>query len=244
MQCPRCGYEKSELDAECLRCQRGGASVLSPPAAPDPPPIMAEPATEKECPRCGKATRADAPACDKCGYQYRPEDSPAERYQARLAEEARLSPPAGSALRRTVSPYLSWSVIGVCLLLMAGGAWLMLTASLPGGDASDAGDAVAVRAHRPRPAPGTKPVLYQVSGTAARAMIAYRGADGSAVAPKDPVALPWTQTVDMKPGASLSLSAEPAGGGTVTCAISVGGTLRKQAAKPGSDGLTIVSDTL
>lgn len=234
MQCPRCGYERAELDAECLRCKRGGPPTASAVSAPV---LTAEAGPlEKECPRCGKATRADASACDKCGYLYRPEDGPADPSHSGAS--------GGSALRRTVSPYLSWSVIGVCLLLMAGGAWLMLTASLPGGDAPGADEAVAPRAHRTRPAAGTRPVTYQVSGTAPRAMVAYRGPDGVAVTPKDPVSLPWTQTLDVRPGASLSLSATPDGGGTVSCAISVAGTVRKQAAKPDSDGLTVVSDTL
>ncbi len=229
MQCPRCGDEINP-DAQCRRCQQ--AELLR--------SLAGEAVPEKECPRCGKATRANAAVCDKCGYVYDAKDSPAERYQAQLAEEARAVP---SALSQTVSPYLSWAVIGVCLLLMAGGAWLMLTASLPGGDAAGADEAILRRSHRPRPA-GTLPVTYQVSGTAARAMVAYRDADGKAAAPPEAVSLPWTQTLDARSGADLSVSARPVGGGTVTCMISADGKIRKQADTPGSDGLTTVSDTL
>ena len=236
MQCPRCGDE-IEPDAECRRCQQ---TDLLRSLAGDTPAAVAE----KECPRCGKATRADAAVCDKCGYVYGAAGSTAERYQAQMAEEARTAPPAPLALGQTVSPYLSWSVIGVCLLLMAGGAWLMLTASLPSGDATGAGDAITRRSRRSRTAAGALPVTYQVNGTAARAMVAYRDADGKSVAPPEAVPLPWTQTLDARPGTSLSVSAEPSGGGTVTCTITVSGKVRKQATLPDSDGLTAVSDTL
>ena len=234
MQCPRCGDE-IEPDADCRRCQQ---TDLLRSLAGDPEEAVAE----KECPRCGKATRADATVCDKCGYVYDAGGSPAERYQAELAEEVRTAPP--SALRRTVSPYLSWAVIGLCLLLMAGGAWLMLTASLPGGDAAGADEAILRRSHRPRPAAQTLPVTYRVTGTAARAMVAYRDTSGKAVAPPEAVSLPWTQTLDARFGTALSLSARPVGGGTVACAISADGKVRKQAGTPDTDGLTTVSDRL
>lgn len=234
MQCPRCGDE-IEPDAVCRRCQQ--AELLR-SLAGDPEAAVAE----KECPRCGKATRAEAVVCDKCGYVYDAKDSPAARYQAELAEEARAVPPM--ALSRTVSPYLSWAVIGVCLLLMAGGAWLMLTASLPGGDAAGADEAILHRSHRPRPAAQTRPVTYQVTGTAAHAMVAYRDASSKAVAPPEAVSLPWTQTLDARSGTDLSMSARPVGGGTVACTISADGKIRKQADTPNSDGLTTVSDRL
>ncbi len=233
MQCPRCGDE-IDLDVDCRRCQQ--ADLLR-SLAGDTPAAVAE----KECPRCGKATRADAAVCDKCGYVYDAKDSPAERYQAELAEESRT---ASSALGQTVSPYLSWSVIGLCLLLMAGGAWLMLTASLPTGDSAGADEAIVLRSHRPRPAAGTLPVTYQITGTAARAMVAYRDAEGKAVAPPEAVSLPWTQTLNARSGTDLSLSARPVGGGTVACTISADGKVRKQAGNPDTDGLTTVSDRL
>lgn len=234
MQCPRCGDE-IEPDTECRRCQQ---TELLRSLAGDPQTAVAE----KECPRCGKATGVDAAVCDKCSYVYDAQDSPAERYQAELAEEARTAPPL--ALSRTVSPYLSWAVIGVCLLLMAGGAWLMLTASLPGGDAAGADEAILHRSHRPRPAAGTFLAIYQVTGTAARAMVAYRDASGNAVAPPEAVSLPWTQTLDARSGTDLSVSARPVGGGTVACAITVSGKIRKQADTPDRDGLTTASDRL
>ncbi len=237
MQCPRCGDE-IEPGAPCRRCQQ--ADLLRSLAGHTQVAAVAE----KECPRCGKATRADAAVCDKCGYIYGAAGSTAERYQAQLAEEARTAPPVPSALGKTVSPYLSWSVIGVCLLLMAGGAWLMLTASLPTGDATGAGEAIVLRSHHSRSATGTEPVIYQVTGTAARAMIAYRDADGTAVSPPQAVSLPWSQTFDARPGTALSVSATPNGGGTVACAISVDGKARKQSGTPDTNGLTSVNDTL
>lgn len=233
MQCPRCG-DKIDPNIECRRCQQ--TDLLRSLAG------SAEEA-EKECPRCGKATRATAAVCDKCGYVYGAEGSTGERYQARLAEEARSVTHMPAALSRTVSPYLSWSVIGVCLLLMAGGAWLMLTASLPTGDAAGADQAILLHARRAHAA-GMQTVTYQVTGTATQAMVAYRDVDGKAIAPAQPVPLPWTQTADAPPGTSLSLSAEPTGGGTVVCTLSVSGKVRKQANAPDSDGLTAVSDTL
>ncbi len=236
MQCPRCGDE-IEPDTPCRRCQQ--AELLRSLAGEADAGVA-----EKECPRCGKATRADADVCDKCGYVYGTKGSTAERYQAQMAEEARTAPHLPPALGRTVSPYLSWSVIGVCLLLMAGGAWLMLTASLPTGDAAGADQAVLLRPRSPRPAAGMQPVTYQVTGTATQAMVAYRNADGKAIAPAQPVALPWTQTLDAPPGTSLSLSAQPTGGGTLVCTLSVSGKVVKQSNAPDSDGLTAVNDTL
>ncbi len=230
MQCPRCGDE-IDPDVPCRRCQQ--AELLR--------SLAGEAAPDKECPRCGKATRADDAVCGKCGYVYDAKDSPAERYQAQVAEEARAAP---SALTQTVSPYLSWAVIGVCLLLMTGGAWLMLTASLPGGDAAGADEAILRRSPRPRPAAQTRPITYQVTGTAARAMVAYRDAGGKAVAPPEAVSLPWTQTLDARSGTDLSVSARPVGGGTVRCTISADGKLRKQADTPNTDGLTTVSERL
>ena len=229
MQCPRCGDEIDPA-APCRRCQQ--AELLRSLAGDDTAGVA-----EKECPRCGKATRAAAAVCDKCGYTYPAEGSPAERYQAQVAEEARTVP---SALTQTVSPYLSWAVIGVCLLLMAGGAWLILTASLPGGEAAGADEAILRRSHRS----ATQSVTYQVTGTAARAMVAYRDASGQAEVPPEAVSLPWTQALAARSGADLSLSARPVGGGTVTCTISTDGKIRKQAGTPSSDGLTTVSDTL
>ncbi len=57
MQCPRCGDE-IEPDAECRRCQQ--AELLRSLAGGTQTAVA-----EKECPRCGKATRADAATCDK-----------------------------------------------------------------------------------------------------------------------------------------------------------------------------------
>jgi len=247
MQCPKCGYVLSELDPECLRCRRGGQTVTAAPAqnAPQNPtpnptlnPLAAE---EKECPRCGKAAQAGATQCDKCGYEYRPDTSQAERYQALAAEEARVAPPP--ALKRSVSPLVSWSAIGLCLAAALGGGWAMLGGTAPVEDASAAAPIVLARHHRPR---GTKPVTYKVTGASAQAVVTFRGADGTMVASPSAVALPWTQTVDARPGAVLSLSAIPADSGTggLRCEIDVEGKARKQATTPDKDGMTVVSDKL
>ena len=135
MQCSRCGYVLGEFETDCLRCKRTGGGTIPVTRLQAAPALTAagrpagrarEPAgDEKECPRCGKATAGAAAACDKCGYEYRPGESQAERYQALLAEEARTPAPP-PALQRTVSPYVSWGLIGVCLLAVLGASYAML----------------------------------------------------------------------------------------------------------------------
>ena len=265
MQCSKCGYVLADLETECLRCKRAGngavptvrlqappvptAQALAASAAPAPGPAVTEPsAGEKECPRCGKATAPDATACDKCGYEYHPGESRAERYQALLAEESRTRAAPPPALHRTVSPYVSWGLIGVCLLAVFGAGYAMLVAPLLGrGDSQDAMDSpvITLHRHKPRHPVPLKTVSYKVAGTAAQATVTYRGADGSPVTLPAPVTLPWTQTVKLKPGSDLSLSARPSdAGGTVTTEIDVDDVARKQADSPAADGTTSVTDTL
>ena len=244
MQCPKCGYVMGEWETECLRCRRAGgdAPAVTPPA-PAAPAVREE---EKECPRCGKATPAGTTLCDKCGYEYQPEGGRAERYQALVAEEARAAAP--SALRRTVPPFVSWLLIAVCLLAMGGVGWKMFGGLVTGQDYedSDIASPVALMARHRAPHAGTAiTVTYKVTGTVPQAVVAYRGADGVNVAPPEAVALPWTQALKFKSGASLALSAKPTvAGGTVTAEIDVDGVPRKQAATPGANGLTSVSATL
>ena len=260
MQCSKCGYVLGELDTECLRCRRagGGAPPIARPgtaqvSSPLPAPAMSAPAAsvpvveEKECPRCGKATGIAASLCDKCGYEYRPEESRAERYQALLAEESRAAAPP-SALQRTIPPYVSWSLIGVCLVAVLGASYAMLATPLIGrSDFQDSMDSpvIALRHPKPhRPAP-LQSVTYKVTGTATQATVTYRGADAAAVSPPAPVPLPWTEAVKLKPGSALSLSAKPTdAGGTVQTEIDVDGAARKQSGTPGADGATSVTDTL
>lgn len=241
MQCSKCGFVMSDLDTECLRCQRTEGGVVAAPAAT----AQAMRQEEKECPRCGKATLASAMVCDKCGYEYQPDLSRAERYQARLAEEAAAAPP--SALRRAVSPALSWSIIGACLLAIGGAGWGMFGGSLTGSSAENVMDSPVIMSHRHKTHHGTgiQSVTYMVTGTAAQAVVTYRGDEGTPLSSPAAVSLPWTQTIRAKAGSHLFLSARPSDQSkTVTVAIQVGGIVRKQAATPGADGLPSVADTL
>ena len=246
MQCPKCGYIQGELETECLRCKQSAAT----PPAPQRvrltarSPMTAE-MEEKECPRCGKATRGDAKVCDKCGYEYQADSSRSERYQALLAEEARTAPPP-SALRRTVPPALSWSIIGASLLAIGVAGWAMFGAVITGEDADslDTAPITALRPHKPRHVI-FHTVTYQVTGTAASAIVTYHGPDGAVIALPGSVPLPWTQAFKAKMGTLLSVSAKPsASPGTVTVEIDVDGVPQKQVATPNADGLTTASDTL
>jgi ribosomal protein S27AE len=240
MQCPKCGFIMSELDTECLRCKRSGGSAVAVPAVT----AQAMREEEKECPRCGKAALASATLCDKCGYEYQPDLSRAERYQALLAEEGALAPPSG--LRRTIAPALSWSIIGACLLAIGGAGWGMFGGSLIGSGAENVMDSPIITSHhKAHHGVGIQAVTYNVTGTAAQAVITYRSADGALVATPAAVSLPWIETIRAKTGAHLSLAAKPSDQkGTVTVAIRVGGVTRKQADTPGANGLTTVNDTL
>ncbi len=195
MQCSKCGFIMSELDTECLRCKRMGASAAAAPVAPvsmAPAPMAARRCVEeeKECPRCGKATHASAMVCDKCGYEYQPDLNRAERYQRLLAEETRR-PRLPSAMRQTISPYVSWSIIGACLLAMCGAGWAMLGPSLTGtGDADSSLSAPIVMAHHHK---GLHAVTYKVAGTAKQAVVTYRGADGAPASAPATVDLPWIE---------------------------------------------------
>ena len=256
MQCPKCGYVLGEFETDCLRCKRAGngtipvtrlqvAPVLTAQAAT---PAMREPAAdEKECPRCGKAADAGVAACDKCGYEYRPGESQAERYQALLAEEARTPAPT-PALRRTVSPYVSWGLIGVCLLAVLGASYSMLAPPLAGRSAfqeSMDSPVISLHRHKPRHAGALRAVAYKVTGTASQAIVTYRGEDGALVSLPVPVSLPWTEALKLKPGSDLSLSVRPAAAdGTVVAEIDVDDVARKQSNTAGTDGATSVSDTL
>jgi len=242
MQCQKCGFVMSELDTECLRCQRMGASAVAAP--PEPVATLQYVNTgEKECPRCGKATTLSASVCDKCGYEYQPEGSAPERYQALLSEDTGVG--SASSLRRTVSPALSWSIIGACLLAIGGAGWGMFGGSMTGINAESVMDSPIIRSHHHKGLHGLQTVTYSVTGTAAQAVISYRGADGAAVSLPAAVPLPWTETIKAKPGSGLSLSAQPSdGSGTASVSIQVGSVVRKQADTPGTDGLTTVADTL
>ena len=248
MQCSKCGFVMSELDAECLRCKRLGerGGVVAAPAATVSTAIAPAAAVEeKECPRCGKATRISASVCDKCGYEYQPDSSRAERYQALLAQETQAAPP--DALRRTVPPAVSWGIIAACLLVVGGAGWGMFGGSLTGSSAEATMDSpIIVSHHHPsRPPAGYQNVTYSVTGTAALALITYKDAKGAVVSLPSAVSLPWTQIVKAKPGSHLSLSAAPLGqSGTVAVAIGVDGVVQKQSETPGADGQVTVEDAI
>lgn len=245
MQCAKCGFVMTELDTECLRCKRQGVQngTAAPVSAPLPAvaPVVAE---EKECPRCGKATGMGAAACDKCGYEYQSGGgSVAERYQARMVQEAPTVAPVG--LRRTLSPVVSWGIIAVCLLVVFGAGWAIFGGIADEGTASTTDTPIVMRRHRkPKPLVGPQNVTYSVTGTAAQAFVTYGDATTTAAKPET-VALPWTLTVKAQPGTHLSLSAASADGtGTVGVSVKVNGTPRKQSYTPGTDGQTTVEDTL
>ena len=245
MQCPKCGYVMGELDTQCLRCRGKGLAVQT-ASAPPPAPMTAQAMREeeKECPRCGKAANMGVMLCDKCGYEYQPEVGRAERYQALVAEEAQAAPPA-VGLRQTLPPAAAWSIIAACLLAMGVAGWTMFGGLVTGQDyaTGDISSPVAMVFHHKGHRMHT--VTYKVTGTAAQAVVAYSGADGTPVTPSATVALPWTQSVKAKIGAALSLAARPAGaGGTVAVEIDVDGTPRKQASAPGTDGQTTAGATL
>ncbi len=246
MQCPKCGYIQGELETECLRCKQATATTPTPErvrlTARSPLPAEMQ---EKECPRCGKATRGDAKICDKCGYEYQADSSRSERYQALLAEEARTAPPP-SALRRTVPPALSWSIIGASLLAIGVAGWAMFGAAITGEDTDslDSAPMTALRPHKPHHV-ALHTVTYQVAGTAASAIVTYHGPDGTTIAPPGSVSLPWTQAFKAKTGTPLSVSAKPSdAAGTVTVEIDVDGVPQKQAATSNADGVTTASNML
>ena len=256
MQCSKCGYVLGEFETECLRCKRTGGGAIPVTRLQAAPVLTAgatagavrEPASdEKECPRCGKATGGAAAACDKCGYEYRPDESRSERYQALLAEEAR-TPASPPALHRTVPPYVSWGLIGACLLAVLGAGYSMLLTPLLGRSASQdsmASPVIFLHHRKPRHTGALRAVAYKVTGTAAQAIVTYRGEDGAPVTLPAPVALPWAETLKLKPGSDLSLSARPAdANGTVVAEIDVDDVARKQADAVGPDGATSVTDTL
>ena len=246
MQCAKCGFVMTELDAECLRCKRQGAQNGTAPVIDAAPLLAAAPMVteEKECPRCGKATAISAAVCDKCGYEYHAEGgSVAERYQALVAQEAPSVEPAG--LRRPLSPAVSWGIIGACLLVVLGAGWAIFGGMATEGVAGTADQPIVMRRHRkPKPLVGLQNVTYSVTGTAVSAVVTYGDATAGTAKPET-VALPWTLTVKAQPGAHLSLSAASADGtGTVGVSVKVNGTPRKQSYTPGADGQTTVEDTL
>ena len=246
MQCPKCGYVLADMETECRRCQQVGV----PAAGPTPERVMltlAAAETEKECPRCGKATEAEATACGKCGYQFHPDSSRAERYQAQLAEEARTSPPQPSALRRTLPPALSWSIIGASILAIGIAGWGLFGGIITGDEMrslSDSAPAATPLRHKPHHT-ALRSVTYKVAGTAAQAVIMYHTADGNLLALPESVPLPWSQTFKARVGTALLVSARPSDlTGTVIVEIDVDGVPQKQAPILSADGRTTLSSIL
>jgi len=248
MQCPKCGYIVGDLETECLRCKRGGA-IAEPPAARTILALAEMPA-EKECPRCGKATGTDAALCDKCGYAYQTDDSRAERYQARLAEEARTAAPPPSALRRTLPPALSWSIIGASLLAIGVAGWAMFGGMITGeeGAETDSSASVALRPYHKHRHAAPHNVTLKVAGTALLAAVTYRGQDGVVVSTSQSVPLPWTQSFQAKAGAPLAVAARPDDpanpAAVISVEIDVDGVPQAQTKAPDTDGLTRASATL
>lgn len=244
MQCPTCGYVLADLETECRRCKRKGAPAVAPPLE-RVRLTLSSASAEKECPRCGKATEGDAAVCDKCHYEFQPDSSRSERYQALMVEEARSAPPP-STLRRTVPPVLSWSVIGASLLAIGVAGWVLFGGIITGEDygTNNAAPIVALHPHKSHHA-AARVVTYKVTGTAAQALVTTRGADG--VAPTSPltVSLPWTQSFKARTGASLAVSAKSVdSGGTVVVEIDVDGVPQKQVPNIDADGLATLSETL
>jgi len=239
MQCAKCGFVMTDLDAQCLRCKRQGVQNGTAQSIPAVLPAAALVTEEKECPRCGKATGIGAAVCDKCGYEYHAEGgSVAERYQALVAQEAPTATPAG--LRQTLSPVVSWGIIGACLLVVLGAGWAIFGGMATEGTAGTTDQPIVMRRHRkPKPLVGLQNVTYSVTGTAAQALVAYGDTKPTTVD------LPWTLTLKAKPGSHLLLSAAPVGAaGTVGISVKVNGLPRKQSYTPGTDGQTTVEDTL
>ena len=246
MQCPKCGYVLADMETECRRCQQAGVPAAG-PIAKRMTLTLAVPETEKECPRCGKATETEAAACDKCGYQFHPDSSRAERYQAQLAEEARTSPPQLSALRRTLPPALSWSIIGASILAIGVAGWGLFGGIITGDEMrslSDSNSATAPLRRKPHHT-ASRSVTYKVAGTAAQAVIMYHTADGNLLALPESVPLPWSQTFKARVGTALLVSARPADpAGTVIVEIDVDGVPQKEAPTLSTDGRTTQSTIL
>ena len=246
MQCPKCGYVLADMETECRRCQQVGVPAASP--IPDRIALtLAVPETEKECPRCGKATEVEVTTCGKCSYQFHPDSSRAEQYQAQLAEEARTSPPQPSVLRRTLPPALSWSIIGASILAIGIAGWGLFGGLITGDEMrslSDSTPNAAPLRHRPLHT-ASRSVTYKVTGTAAQAVIMYHTADGNLLALPESVPLPWSQTFKARVGTELLVSARPADPtGTVIVEIDVDGVPQKQVPTLGTDGLATLSTTL
>ena len=246
MQCSKCGYVLADMETECRRCLQVGV----PAAAPLPERVMltlAVPATEKECPRCGKATETESTTCGKCSYQFHPDSSRAERYQAQLAEEARTSAPPPSVLRRTLPPALSWSIIGASILAIGVAGWGLFGGLITGDEmrsSSDLAPAATPLRHKPRHA-ASRTVTYKVAGTAAQAVIMYHTAEGNLLAMPGSIPLPWSQTFKARAGTALLISAQPADPiGVVTVEIDVDGVPQKQTPVLGTDGRTTLNATL
>lgn len=246
MQCPKCGYVLADMETECRRCQQVGVPAAG-PVAERMTLTLAAPETEKECPRCGKATETEAAACDKCGYQFHPDSSRAERYQAQLAEEARTSPPQLSALRRTLLPALSWSIIGASILAIGVAGWGLFGGIITGDEMrslSDSNSAAAPLRRKPHHT-ASRSVTYKVAGTAAQAVIMYHTSDGNLLALPESVPLPWSQTFKARVGTALLVSARPADpAGTVIVEIDVDGVPQKEAPTLSTDGRTTQSTIL
>lgn len=247
MQCSKCGYVLADLETECRRCLQVG-----PPAAALPSErvimTLAASEAEKECPRCGKATEVESTECGKCGYQFRPDSSRAERYQAQLAEEARTSPVLPpSALRRTLPPVLSWSVIGASILAIGVAGWGLFGGIITGEEMRSSSDSApnAVPLRRKPHHTALHSVTYKVAGTAAQAVIMYHTADGNLLALPESVPLPWSQTFKARVGTTLLVSARPADPtGIVTVEIDVDGVPQTQVPTLGTDGRSTLSTVL
>lgn len=72
MNCPKCGYMMTDLEIECPRCKRMGAT-MKPPAPPSPPPSFQPypPATPTAAPAPGRPIDpALAIRCYRCGAAF------------------------------------------------------------------------------------------------------------------------------------------------------------------------------
>lgn len=114
------------------------------------------------------------------------------------------------------------------------------------GDTGNVGSPIASLRHHRRSRPGAlHTVTYRVTGPGGAATVSYAGPDGTTVSPPEAVTLPWTQSVQAKTGAALSLSARPSeSGGAVAVEIDVDRVPRKQERSLDEDGSLSVTGTL
>jgi len=79
---------------------------------------------------------------------------------------------------------------------------------------------------------GKHVVVYTISGSATKGLVTWMTPSG--ISQANGAKLPWTKTISMGDGASLSVSAQNAAGGTIKCTISVDGEVVKSGSSSGS----------